>query len=123
MLVNVSLKVFPVAVVTIFLNVAPVLTVFLSGLLIPSENLTKGIVLKALISFAGVLLITLGAPKEQEVEEGSQASLIPIPKWYNYILMALCPIGISFGHLAMSELRNLDPIIIPLYSYGSILIV
>ena len=62
MFVNVSLKVFPVAVVTIFLNVAPVLTVFLSGLLIPSENLTKGIILKALISFAGVLLITLGAP-------------------------------------------------------------
>ena len=62
-LVQLSLKTFPMAEVVIFLNTGPILTVILGGILIETEKITIGSVIKAIAAFAGVLLITLGAPK------------------------------------------------------------
>ena len=68
-LVQISLSKFPIAVVSIFLNTGPILTVLLGGLLVRSEQVTLGTVLKAIAAFAGVLLITLGAPKAETADE------------------------------------------------------
>ena len=47
-LVQISLSKFPIAVVSIFLNTGPILTVLLGGLLVRSEQVTLGTVLKAI---------------------------------------------------------------------------
>jgi len=62
-LVQITLKTFTVSLVSIFLNCGPILTVFLCAVLLNTEKLTLGIVLKAVAAFVGVLCITLGAPK------------------------------------------------------------
>jgi len=66
LLVQISIKSFPLSVVSIFLNCGPILTVILGGIILASERITLGTVAKAAIAFVGVLLITLGAPATPE---------------------------------------------------------
>ena len=62
-LVQISLKTFPMSLVSIFLNCGPMLTVLLCALLMQSEKVTIGLVIKAVAAFAGVIMITLGVPE------------------------------------------------------------
>ena len=70
-ILQISIKYFPLTVVAIFLNVGPILSVLVAGLIIASERITLGAVVKAVIAFVGVLLITLGAPAIPEDESVS----------------------------------------------------
>ena len=89
-----------------------------------SEQVTFGTVLKAIAAFAGVLLITLGAPKKETADEiASSGSVKEAPQWYDFVLMSLMPIIIAFGNLSMGQFRTLDPILIPVYSNVSILVI
>ena len=69
MLVQTALKWFSITLVSIFASCGPILTVLLSALLLESERVTVSIVFKAVVSFGGVLCITLGAPKSDQIEE------------------------------------------------------
>ena len=62
-LVQVGLIKFPIATVSIFLNCGPILTVVVGGLLLPTERLQLSSMVKVVVAFIGVLLITYGAPK------------------------------------------------------------
>ena len=87
----------------------------------PSEKVTCFSIVKVLVAFIGVLLITLGAPKNDSTD--SNTAVQQSAKWYSYIVMAAMPIVIGFGNLAMGELRRLDPILIPFYSNVGILVI
>ena len=117
MLVQFCLKTFPMAEVSIFLNCGPLLTVILGGLFLENERVTYGSVIKAIMAFIGVLLITLGAPKVD-----SSSTHIEV-QWYNYILMALMPVVIAIGNLAMGELRSLNPLMVPFYGNTVMMVV
>ena len=105
------------AEVSIFLNCGPILTVVLGGIFLSTEHVTRGTVAKVVAAFAGVLLITFGAPKTTQ----SAISGLKEITWFNYVLMTLMPLLIALGNLAMGELRRLDPILIPFYSNIGIL--
>ena len=62
-LVQVGLMRFPIATVSIFLNCGPIVTVVVGGILLPTERLQISSLVKVVVAFIGVLLITLGAPK------------------------------------------------------------
>ena len=55
----INLQTFALAEVSIYLNFGPLLTVLIGGLLLPSESVTIGVVVKVVVAFTGVLLITL----------------------------------------------------------------
>ena len=127
-LVQVCLRVFPITLVTIFLNCGPILTVFLCAALLSSEKLTNSIVIKVVVAFIGVLFITFGAP---ETETSDAATQLPgqdalsqgetevnekvEARWYHYITLVAMPLAIALGNTMMGEVRNLDPILIPFY--------
>ena len=118
-LVQINLMTFTMIEVNIFLNIGPLLTVVLGGIFHPSERVTVQIIVKVLLAFTGVLLITLGAPNSDQILEidGEQSDKFAIKAaWYNYIAMTTMPIALAFGNLAMGELRHLDPILISFYA-------
>ena len=61
MLLQSSLKLFPLTQVQVFLNSGPILTVLLSGLLLKDEHLTCSILVRTVLAFLGVIIITSGA--------------------------------------------------------------
>ena len=108
------------ATVAIFLNCGPLLTVILASLLWPSEKVTIGIMIKVVAAFIGVLMITLGAPDTLSDED---SKIRRATGWFDYILLALMPLFVSVGNLAMGDLRTLDSIIIPFYSTISLFVI
>ena len=86
---------------SIYLNVGPLLTVLIGGLILPSESVTIGAVVKVVVAFIGVLLITLPIALSDDDADHDGESIRLEAKWYNYILMILMPLAIAFGNLAM----------------------
>ena len=96
----INLQTFAMAEVSIYLNFGPLLTVLIGGLLLPSESVTLGAVVKVVAAFIGVLFITLPIALNDD-ENDDVKSIRPAAEWYNYILMISMPLGIAFGNLAM----------------------
>ena len=89
------------AEVSIFLNFGSLLTVLVGGMFLPSESVTIGVVVKVVVAFIGVLLITLPIAINDDENDDDGKSIKPAAEWYNYILMILTPLTIAFGNLAM----------------------
>ena len=114
------------SLVSIFLNCGPMLTVLLCAVLLKSEKVTIGLVVKALVAFFGVLLITIGKPTEDAPSSknvSQESATEESTNWYDYLVLLLMPTFISFGSIAMGELRTLDPILIPFWSNSGIFII
>ena len=94
---------FPLTTVTIYLNCGPILTVLMGGIFNASEKLTLGNLAKAIFTFIGVLLISIGTPKVTQTKNftDDKPKVIQEINWFNYVLMALMPVLIAFGNHAM----------------------
>ena len=53
-------KQLPIAEVSLFLNIGPILAVFVSGYFMPSERARCIDIVKVIFSFVGVMLIVFG---------------------------------------------------------------
>ena len=69
MLIQITIKWFSLTLVCIFASCSPILTVLLGALCLESEQVTFGIVFKAVVAFGGVLAILLGTPESDQSEE------------------------------------------------------
>ena len=71
----------------------------------------------SIFTFIGVVLVSLGTPKTNVTDssDDGKPKVVLVIRWYNYVLLAIMPIVIALGNLAMGEIRQLDSILIPFY--------
>lgn len=105
------MKKLAISEVSMFLNLGPILTVFVAGCFIASERARCSDAIKVVLSFIGVLMIVLGKNEALSNAEGVKENF---SLWY-YAIMAIAPCVIVVLNIIMTSLRNLHQIVLPFY--------